>query len=475
MHCPNLRWIPPCQGPRLGASARLCYDFHKDRAPVVWRSRPLDWIGGSRALMASTLREELASLKIERPTAGNGRVHDEVRRSGSRGGGGLRLLSWLLWLIPLSLLGTAGAVVYRQYDQLRSRPEVTRGLVQLMTAGEAQKLLSAKGYLKSRYQAMIGTKVPGRVERMYVQEGMKVKKGDTLAVIEHNDTKALLASRQAQLQRNEAELEEAQAECWEKEREERRLTRLFAKKSVTTEEYEKGVAGLKKAKAHVAALTAAITLTKATIEEIKATLATMSLYAPFDGTVVEKQGEEGEIITPSAMSASLGRTAAVTIANLEKMDVETDIAENLLARVELGQPAEVSVSAIPSKRYRGRLRQVIPMGDRTRGTVKVKVEILDPDERLFPELAATVHFLPNKNSNNPDASRSYLFVPKSAVFQENGHDHVWVITREHTLLKREVEVATTTDALARVETGLIAGESVVLNPVKALSHGETVR
>src|SRR5579883_434872 len=425
--------------------------------------------------MASTLREELASLKIERPSVGNGRVRGEARPSGSRGGGGLRLLSWLLWLIPLSLLGTAGAVVYRQYDQIRTRPEVVRGLVQLMTSGEAQKLLSAKGYLKSRYQAMIGTKVPGRVERMYVQEGMKVKKGDTLAVIEHNDMKALLASRQAQLLRTEAELEEAQADLWEKDREERRVTRLRTQKSVTQEDYEKAVAGLKKAKAKVAALEAAIKLTQANIQEIEATIATMSLYAPFDGTVVEKQGEEGEIITPTAMSSSLGRTAVVTIANLDQMDVETDISENLLSRVALGQPAEVSVSAIPSKRYRGRLRQVIPMGDRTRGTVKVKVEVLDPDDKLFPELAATVHFLPNQSGKSPDANRSFLFVPKAAVFQENGHDHVWVIGQENTLRRRRVEVATTADALARVESGLEAGESVVINPLKSLREGETVR
>jgi RND family efflux transporter MFP subunit len=407
--------------------------------------------------MASTLREELASLKIERPDPYFSRPRDSTRSPGRRRGSGLRFLSWLIWLVPLSLLGVAGAYGYRQYDQMRSRPEVTRGLVQRMTAGEAETLLSAKGYLKSRSQAMIGTKIPGRVERMYVHEGMKVRKGDTLAVIEHNDMKALLASREAQLLKNQAELEEAQADEWEKGREERRLTRLHSQQKVTEEEFEKGVSGLKKARARAAALAAAIKLTQANIQEIQATIATMSLYAPFDGTVVEKQGEEGEIITPTAMSSSLGRTAVVTIANLEMMDVETD------------------VSAIPSKRYRGRLRQVIPMGDRTRGTVKVKVEILDPDDKLFPELAATVHFLPSQTGNSPDAGRSYLFVPKSAVFQENGYDHVWVIDGKNTVHKRKVEVATTTDALGRVESGLAAGESVVINPIKTLRDDEGVR
>jgi RND family efflux transporter MFP subunit len=425
--------------------------------------------------MASTLREELASLKIERPDPDFSRLRQKGKPSGRRRGSGLRLLSGVIWLIPLGLLGAAGVYGYRQYNEMRSRPEVTRGLVQRMTSGEAEKLLSAKGYLKSRSQAMIGTKIPGRVERMYVHEGMKVRKGDTLAVIEHNDMKAMLASREAQLLKNHAECEEAQADQWEKEREERRLTRLHSMQKVTEEEYEKGISGLKKARARVAALQAGIKLTQADIQEIQATIHTMSLYAPFDGTVVEKQGEEGEIISPTAMSSSLGRTAVVTIANLDMMDVETDVSENLISRIALGQPAEVSVSAIPSKHYRGRLRQVIPMGDRTRGTVKVKVEILDPDDKLFPELAATVHFLPSKTGNSPDAGRSFLFVPKSAVFQENGHDHVWVIGAKNRVRKRKVEVATTTDALGRVESGLEADESVILNPSKALHDEEIVR
>jgi RND family efflux transporter MFP subunit len=425
--------------------------------------------------MAGTLREELASLKIDRPDPDFSRNHEGRKPRRRRGSGFLRALSWLLWLIPLGLLGAAGTYAYRQYDQVRSRPQVTVGLVQRMTTGEAEKLLTAKGYLKSRYQAMIGTKLPGRVEKMLVEEGMKVKKGATLAVLEHNDLKAMLAARQAQTLRTEAELDEARADLWEKDRELRRVARLFAQKSVTTEESEKAQSAQKMALARVAALEAGVKLMKANVDEMKATIVTMHLYAPFDGTVVEKQGEEGEVISTMAMSSSLGRTAVVTIANLEKMDVETDIAEGLMSRVELGQPAEVSVSAVPLRRYRGQLRQVIPMGDRTRGTVKVKVAILDPDDKLFPELAATVHFLPNKSLGSRDANQSFVFVNKSAVFTENGHDFVWVVGPKNVLRKRSVEVATTTDALARVESGLEPEEKVVLNPVKALRENEIVR
>ena len=101
---------------------------------------------------------------------------------------------------------------------------------------------------------------------------MKVKKGDTLAVLEHNDLKAMLASREAQTLRTQAELEEARADLWEKDRENRRVSRLFAQKSATPEESEKAIAAHKKATARVAALEAGVKLMKANVEEIKATI-----------------------------------------------------------------------------------------------------------------------------------------------------------------------------------------------------------
>ncbi len=426
--------------------------------------------------MASTLREELASLKIERPEFSRPARKSEGITEYRRRGSGLRVLSWILWLIPLSIIGGAGYVGYREYDRVRSKPEVTIGLVQKMTTGEAEKLLSAKGYLKSQKQAMIGTKVAGRVEEMRVKEHDQVKTGDILAIIEHHDLLAMIEQRKAGMERARAELEEARADLWEKDREANRAERLVAKKMVPQEDFEKASSLRKMATARVAALEASIKVMRANIDEMEYTRKyQMHILAPFDGTVVEKQGEVGEIVSPMAMSSSLGRAAVVTLADLKHMDVEADVAENMMYRIDVGQPAEVSVSANPTKRYQGKLRQIIPMGDRTRGTVKVKVEILDPDDRLFPELAATVHFLPFKTGPAAETNKAYLFVPKSAVFQENGHDYVWVVGKKSQVNKRAVEVATTREDLARVETGLESGETVVLNPLKSFKENEEVR
>ena len=115
--------------------------------------------------MTGTLREELASLKIDRPdsikTARNGHRESPSRRRKS-GGGVLRLLSWMLWLIPLGMLAAGGAYGYLQYDKMRTRPLVTKGVVVSKTAGGSGNTSGCQGYLKSRYQAMIGTKIAGR-------------------------------------------------------------------------------------------------------------------------------------------------------------------------------------------------------------------------------------------------------------------------------------------------------------------------
>ena len=426
-------------------------------------------------VMSRSLRDELASLRIERGESTVYRAEPARGPRRSPGGATLRLLGLVMWLIPLSLVAGGGYYAYSQYDKIRTKPTVSVGLVRSMTVGEAEKLLSAKGYIKSRHQAMIGAKAPGRVEAMLVEEGTKVKKGQTLAVLEHNDTKALLESREAMIDRSVAELTEAQADFEVKDRKAKRFSELLRRQTATVDETEQVLSARDMARAKVLALQAAIKLQRAMLHETQENIANMHILAPFDGTIVNKSAEVGETITPGGMGAASGRGSVATLADLSLLEVETDIAENLLSRVAIGQPAEISVSAVPGRHYRGRLRRIIPMGDRTRGTVKVNVEVLDPDDQLFPDLVATVHFLPDKSLNDPDAGKAYLFVPKDAVIEEKGHAFAWVVDARGSLSRRLIEVVVSTDDLARVEKGLIAGEQVVLKPPKTLHVGESVR
>jgi RND family efflux transporter MFP subunit len=420
-----------------------------------------------------SLRDELASLKIERGRE----TYASSRRGGGGGGGGRGVLSLLLWLIPLSLLGAAGYFGYQQYDKLKPKVEVSVALVQAMTTGEAEKLLSAKGYLKSRHQALVGTKIAGRVEKLLFEEGDKVTKGQLLAVLEHNDTGAMLESRQAMVQKAEAELKEAISDREEKERQARRQAKLVGQKYASVEEADKAFTARDMASARVAKLTAEIASTKAGAHEVEEAIRNMHVVAPFEGTVITREAQLGETVSNLSAGGSNTRSAIAMLADLDRMEVETDVAEGLLSRLTIGQPAEISVSAVPDKHYRGRLRSIIPMGDRARGTVKVKVEILDTDGRLFPELVATVHFLPTHESESApaEAGQSSLFVTKNAVVEEGGHFYAWVVDRKSRAHKKRIEVVVTKDELARVEAGLEAGESVVINPPNTLHEDELVK
>jgi RND family efflux transporter MFP subunit len=427
--------------------------------------------------MANSLREELASLKIERRESSY--RPEQVRAP--RRGSGLGWLSVLVWLLPLGLIGAAGTYGYLQYDRIKPKVKVSVGQVQAMTTGEAETLLSAKGYIKSVNQAMIGAKMPGRIQELRVREGDKVRgphdgqKGQVLAVLEHEELKAQLAQRQAMKARTEAELKEARDDYELKDLKARRRTQLGSRGTVTGEELEQYVYERKTAASKIEALQASLALQEAMIAETASQIEDMFVRAPFDGTVTEKGAEVGETILLGGMGAASGRGSVATLADLDNLEVETDIAENLLSRVVIGQPAEISVTAVPQKHYRGKLSRIIPMGDRTRGTVKVRVKILDPDEHLFPELVATVHFLPDAAVNNPNAGKTFLFAPKAAILEEAGHVYAWVVDPRGRASRRTVEVVASGDDLVRVEKGLNSGESVVLNPPRTLREGQTVQ
>ena len=424
----------------------------------------------------STLRDDLASLKIDR---GGGRgatsaprpAREPRRPSGGRRGG-LGLFGLVLWLVPLSLLGAGGYLGYTRWQEIRSKPEVTTAVVQAMTTGEAEKLLSAKGYLKSRNQTDVGVKVPGRMEQILVEEGSHVRKGDLIAILGHTEIDAQIASGHAAVARAKADLLEAEADLDEKARKRNRTEKLAERQMVSIEEREQTYAALNRAQAHLVSLKAQIEYQQQTVKQSEVMLENMFIRAPFDGTVVKKDAEVGEMITGSGI---IGRAKIVTLANLGRMDVETDVTESLLARLAIGQPAEISVSAVPTKRYRGRLRQIIPISDRARGTVKVMVEFVEPDEHLFPELVATVHFLPDKALKSPDAGKAYLFVPKAAIVEAGGHSFAYRVESGKAVRRVAVEMVVTNDDLARVESGLKAGDVVVLSPPQSLKDGEAVK
>jgi RND family efflux transporter MFP subunit len=355
-------------------------------------------------------------------------------------------------------------------------PKVQIAIAHIEVGQSADALVIATGYLESRRQANIGAKAPGRIEAIHVEEGTRVKKGEVLAVLEHADLAAALAAANATLERTKAELAEHEVQIKQYARDFQRVEQLRASRSISEDEYDDAKYAYDMALVRRDMLKAAVALVQARANEAREHKENMFVRAPFDGTVISKDAEVGESIMPGGMGEASGRGSVVTIADLDHLEVETDVKEDYISRTRVGQPAEIAVDAVPDQRYKGRVRKIIPMGDRARATIKVKVEILDADERLFPEMSATVYFLPDiKDSASHEADRKMVFCPSVAVQADANGSFVWVVDDEDKTRRVAVTAGEVRDGRRMIEHGLAGGERVVIESSADLKPGQAVR
>ncbi len=382
-------------------------------------------------------------------------------------------------MVVAALFGAiAGGAYWAFRDRLFPLPVVKVESVRIMTLGQARTQLTATGYLESRWQAAVGAKVPGRISNIPVEEGDKVKAGDVLAELEHSDLDAMLASRKVAVQLAEAELSESQFNLAQADRDLVRERGIFQQNAGTRALLERAETTLQAAHAIQQARAAAVDAAKSAINEAEEAVRNMFIYAPFDGTVVTKDAEKGESIMPGGMGASSGRGSVITLAKLDELEVDTDVKEDYLGQLHKGQPTQVVVDAVPDHRYQGRLREIIPMGDRTRGIVKVKVSVLDPDERLFPELSATVHFLPDAEAGDGAPNQSLekgIFAPVAAIQGSDKDQFVWVLENDRVRKANVATVGKPNDGLIAVKGALLGGERVIVDPPADLKLDDQVK
>jgi RND family efflux transporter MFP subunit len=298
-----------------------------------------------------------------------------------------------------------------------------------------------------------------------VEEGSVVREGQVIARLESIDYEASVDRAKAAVLRAEAELSENVRQL--------RLAERLAQDNVLAVDQRDATASrVKIGEAQVAQA-------RADLAFVEAQLANTQIRAPFSGVVVKKMAEVGESVAPipPGVNISTASGAIVALADLATLEVEADVAESNVAKVANGQPAEVTVEAIPDRRYKSVLRQVIPTADRTKATVMVKVTILDKDKDLKPEMSAKVTFLePEKAAEAavkaPDAP--VVLVTKQAVANRGGKPTVFLV-REGKALARAVVTGTDRQDQVVVKEGLSGGETVILRPPDTLKDGDAVR
>ena len=396
-----------------------------------------------------------------------------------------RLVRWLILLCLVIGFAVGGVVLSQRQgwlpdsakllENMRPRPEVRVAVVSLEKGRSADALVVATGYIESRRQARIGARATGRIEKMNVEEGSKVKTNDVLAVLEHADLDASLAAVRAMAARSKTEILEQNVEIQRAERDFARAEKGFASRAMTPADFDEFRFKRDAALARKASLEAAQQLAEARVREAEQLLENMFVRAPFDGTVISKDAELGESILPGGMGEASGRGSVVTIADLDHLEVDSDVKEDFISRILEGQSVEIAVDAVPDRRYKGNVRKIIPMGDRARATVKVKVEITDANGRLFPEMSCTVYFLSMENEASTKQDQSRVFCLTDAILSADSETFVWVVTSGDRTQKIAVTVGDTNDGRTEITSGLSGGEKVIVKPSLELRNDVLVK
>lgn len=332
--------------------------------------------------------------------------------------------------------------------------------------------ITANGYVVARTKASVSSKIAGRLEYLGVDEGSQVVKDEVIARLENQDYRAAVAQARARLSSARAGLEEATAQRDQLRRDSARIEALTGQDYASRQEAEDVFTGLATARARVGVQAAQIEVAAAGLGVAEANLENTLIRAPFDGTVLRKDAEVGEVVAPS-VGGGFTRGAVVTMADLKSLEVEVDVNEAYIAQIRDEQPARIILDAYPDTTYRGSVRQIVPTADRQRATVLVKVTILDADARILPEMGARVDFLAEADSSGGD-TESRVFVPASAVFDEAGEAIVWVV-RDGQAFRTPVDAGPVSGDRREVRSGLSGGEQVVTGGVERLSDGARVR
>ncbi len=355
---------------------------------------------------------------------------------------------------------------------LGSGKVVSLTTVQLVFASQGTGVLTASGYIVPQRKASVASKATGRLVFRGVEEGDVVKKGQILARIESADLEALVQQAEAGLVVGRAQVELAEADV-EKAKADYDRNETFLKSGVITNSdfelvrslYKSAIARLNSAKANIAAIDANIRNANVQVENT-------IIRAPFDGTILTKNADIGEIVAPFASGAN-SRGNVVTMADMSSLQLEADVSETNIERIKLGQPCEIALDAAPDKRYRGEVWKIVPTADRAKATILTKIRFLEIDKKVLPEMSAKVTFLSQAISDSAMKAKPKMTVPASALVERNGRKVLFMVKND---IVQEVAplVGETLGDRIEIVSGVQAGDRIVAKPAEDLQKGDKI-
>mgnify|MGYP001502438502 FL=1 len=319
----------------------------------------------------------------------------------------------------------------------------------------ATSILDASGYVVARRKATVSSKTTGKVLEVLIEEGMYVEKGQLLAQLDDSTYKADLEYAESQLKQAQIAFESTNA----------LIEDQFASKNE-----------LKTRKAIMEGAQALVNLSKQRLEDMK-------ILAPFSGVVVYKAAQPGEMISPVSAGGGFTATGICTIVDMNSLEIEVDVNEAFINRVESGQPVVANLNAYPKWDIPSEVIAIIPTADRNKATVRVRINLLEKDERVLPDMGIRVSFL-QKMAETTEEKKEGVVIPNDAVLYDQDKSYVLLVNDIESkkdgvitgkIWKQEVYVIEETSNYSRITDGIKAGDRVVASYDQQLENNQKVR
>jgi RND family efflux transporter MFP subunit len=374
-------------------------------------------------------------------------------------------------VFPVIVFFLVGAVILLVTGVFAPKTTVETVIVSQLYPSQSFTLLNASGYVVAQRKAALASKITGLLEWLGVEEGSHVRKDQILARLESRDMVAAKEQAEENLNTAMANLEQTKVELTDSLRALRRQRELIAQGIVAQADYETIEARHNRAKAAVAGAESAVKAAQATLRGATVAVDYSLIRAPFDGVVLTKNADVGDIVTPLGAAAN-AKSAVVTLADMESLQVEADVSEANLAKVRTGQSCEIQLDALPDVRFRGVLHTIVPTADRSKASVLVKVRFLNRDPRILPEMSAKVAFLERPVKNNEQRPRTAL--NPAAVLSRTGKQVVFVVKNER-VFETYVTLGGRIGEMVEVLGGVKAGDTIVIRPLEKLRDGAKIK
>ena len=399
-------------------------------------------------------KHDLGSLRIQ-----------DGERKGSKLGRGLAIFFGLL-----VVLGGLSGGIYAFWSQ---KPVVEVAVVRKAGgAGGREALLNASGYVTPRRRATIAAKITGRVTSVHFDEGTRVQEGQLLATLDDSDVRRALDSAKADRDSSQAAIADLQVQLKNAQITLRRAEQLQNAGVQTQEQLDNArtsadslVAKIDLAKTQVAGAEARIQVAQQAVDNC-------TIRAPFAGIVVSKDAQVGEMVSPISAGGGFTRTGIATIVDMNSNEIEVDVNESYIARVQDGQPVTAILDAYPDWEIPSRVRTIIPTADRQKATVKVRISFLKLDPRILPDMGIKVTFLgaaPEKKSGN----EAPPLIPQNAVHDDSGKKIVFLV-KDDRVERRAVTLGGNRGPDSEIIAGLAVGDTVVVKGPPDLRDGQVV-